>query len=155
MYHHTTNQTFGHGYLEVARELNAVFAPDTLEVGPYRRYEQAPQPAFDPGTQRIEPSNTITERTGAPWLRGWNIVARTAEDIAAEQAAHTKQAERESGSDLLAQARTHPLFVALQSATWPQIDGYIDNKFPTLNADQRNVLKLLTVVAQAVLKERA
>lgn len=120
MYYHTTNQTFGHGYLEVARELNAVFAPDTLEVGPYRRYEQAPQPAFDPGTQRIEPSNTITERTGQPWLRAWDVIALTPAEIEAAQKARVPQ------SVTRRQVRQALLLAGLLDNVQPAIDSIAD-----------------------------
>lgn len=152
MYYDTRNKTFGHTPAGIARELNASFGAATLQVGPYRYYEQAPEPAYDAATQRIEPSDSITQRAGKPWLRGWNVIARTTEEIAAEQA---KQAEREQAATIMDQARDHPLFAALQNADWPDIDGYINSTFPTLNNAQRDVLKLLTVVAQAVLKGRA
>ena len=87
MYYNTQTQTFGRTHAEVAKITNSSFAVGTLEVGPYRLYEQAPEPEYDAATHRVEPSNTITERTGAPWLRGWDVIALTPAEIEAAQKA--------------------------------------------------------------------
>ena len=82
-YYNTQAQTFGHSHDDVARATNASFAPGTLQVGDYRLYEMAAEPAYNPDTQRIEPAATPTERAGQAWLRGWQVVALTPAEITA------------------------------------------------------------------------
>ena len=50
-YYNTQTQTFGHSHDDVARATNANFAPGTLQVGDYRLYEMAPEPAYNPPTR--------------------------------------------------------------------------------------------------------
>ena len=83
MYYNTQTHTFGHSHNEVARETNSSFAVGELVVGDYRLYEMAPEPAYNPDTQRIEPAATPTERSGQAWLRGWVVVALTAAEMTA------------------------------------------------------------------------
>ncbi len=85
-YYNTQTQTFGHSHDDVARATNASFAPGTLQVGDYRLIEMAPEPAYNPQTQRLQPAHAPTPRTGQAWLRGWQVVALTAADVAAQLA---------------------------------------------------------------------
>lgn len=82
-YYNTQTQTFGHSHDDVARATNASFAPGTLQVGDYRLYEMAAEPAYNPDTQRIELTSTPVQRVGQPWLRGWVVVALTAAEMTA------------------------------------------------------------------------
>lgn len=86
-YYNTQTQTFGHSHDDVARATNASFAPGTLQVGDYRLYEMAAEPAYNPDTQRIEPAATPTERAGQAWLRGWLVIDLSANEVAAQLAA--------------------------------------------------------------------
>lgn len=81
MYYNTQTHTFNHPHSEVARETNSSFAVGELVVGDYRLYEYAPEPEYDAATHRIEASTTITQRTGQPWLRGWDVIALTPEEV--------------------------------------------------------------------------
>ena len=83
MYYDTQTQTFNHPHSEVARETNSSFAVGELVVGDYRLYEMAPEPAYNPDTQRIELTSTPVQRVGQPWLRGWVVVALTAAEMTA------------------------------------------------------------------------
>ena len=83
MYYNIQNHTFGHSHNEVARETNSSFAVGELVVGDYRLYEMAPEPAYNPDTQRIELTSTPVQRVGQPWLRGWVVVALTAAEMTA------------------------------------------------------------------------
>ena len=83
MYYNTQTHTFGHSHNEVARETNSSFAVGELVVGDYRLYEMAPEPAYNPDTQRIELTSTPVQRVGQPWLRGWVVVALTAAEMTA------------------------------------------------------------------------
>ena len=83
MYYNTQTHTFGHSHNEVARETNSSFAVGELVVGDYRFYEMAPEPAYNPDTQRIELTSTPVQRVGQPWLRGWVVVALTAAEMTA------------------------------------------------------------------------
>ena len=82
-YYNTQTQTFGHSHDDVARATNASFAPGTLQVGDYRLIESAPEPAYNPETQRLQPADAPTPRTGQAWLRGWQVVALTAAEMTA------------------------------------------------------------------------
>lgn len=155
MYYDTRNKTFGHAPAGIARELSASFGAATLQVGPYRYYEPAPEPAYDAATQRIEPSDVITQRAGKPWLRGWTVIDRPPEEIAAEQQERMRQQERARGADLLAQVQGHPLYVGLKNATLQEIIDDVDAQFGGLSDEQRDRLKLVFIVCQAVVKERA
>ena len=83
MYYDTQTQTFNPPHSEVARETNSSFAVGELVVGDYRLYEMAPEPAYNPDTQRIELTSTPVQRVGQPWLRGWVVVALTAAEMTA------------------------------------------------------------------------
>ena len=83
MYYNIQNHTFGHSHNEVARETNSSFAVGELVVGDYRLYEMAPEPAYNPDTQRIELTSTPVQRVGQPWLREWLVVALTAAEMTA------------------------------------------------------------------------
>ena len=83
MYYNTQTHTFGHSHNEVARETNSSFAVGELVVGDYRLYEMAPEPAYNPDTQRIELTSTPVQRVGQPWLREWVVVALTAAEMTA------------------------------------------------------------------------
>ncbi len=85
-YYNTQTQTFGHSHDDVARATSSSFAPGTLQVGDYRLIESAPEPAYNPQTQRLQPADAPTPRTGQAWLRGWQVVALTAADVAAQLA---------------------------------------------------------------------
>ena len=86
-YYHTQTQTFGHSHDDVARATNASFAPGMLQVGDYRLIEMAPEPAYNPDTQRIELTSTPVQRVGQPWLRGWVVIDLSANEVAAQLAA--------------------------------------------------------------------
>ena len=86
-YYNTQTQTFGHSHDDVARATNASFAPGTLQVGDYRLYEMAAEPAYNPETQRIELTSTPVQRVGQPWLRGWVVIDLSANEVAAQLAA--------------------------------------------------------------------
>lgn len=81
MYYNTQTHTFGHSHNEVAQALNASFSIGTLQVGDYYFYKPAAQPSFDPNTERIEQSDRITQREGIYWLREWDVIALTPEEI--------------------------------------------------------------------------
>ncbi len=117
MYYNTQNHTFGHSHNEVARETNSSFAVGELVVGDYRLYEYAPDPEYDAATHRIEASTTITQRTGQPWLRGWDVIALTPEEIEAAQKARVPR------SVTRRQARQALLLA-----------GLLDNVQPAINA---------------------
>jgi len=82
-YYNTQTQTFGHSHDDVARATSSSFAPGTLQVGDYRLIESAPDPAYNPETQRLQPADAPTPRTGQAWLRGWQVVALTAAEMTA------------------------------------------------------------------------
>lgn len=86
-YYNTQTQTFGHSHDDVARTTNASFAPGTLQVGDYRLYEMAAEPAYNPDTQRIELTSTPVQRVGQPWLREWLVIDLSAKEVAAQLAA--------------------------------------------------------------------
>lgn len=120
MYYNTQTHTFGHSHTEVARETNSSFAVGELVVGDYRLYEHMPEPEYDAATHRIEPSNTITERTGQPWLRAWDVIALTPEEIEAAQKARVPQ------SITRRQARQALLLAGLLDNVQPAIDSIAD-----------------------------
>lgn len=62
MYYNTQTHTFGHTHTEVAQTTNSSFAVGTLEVGPFRLYEHAPEPEHDAATHCIELASTVTRR---------------------------------------------------------------------------------------------
>lgn len=117
MYYNTQTHTFGHSHTEVARETNSSFAVGELVVGDYRLYEYAPEPEYDAATHRIEPSNTVTKRTGQPWLRAWDVIALTPAEIEAAHRARVPQ------SVTRRQARQALLLA-----------GLLDNVQPAINA---------------------
>ena len=117
MYYNTQTHNFGHSHTEVARETNSSFAVGELVVGDYRLYEYAPDPEYDAATHRIEASTTITQRTGQPWLRGWDVIALTPEEIEAAQKARVPR------SVTRRQARQALLLA-----------GLLDNVQPAINA---------------------
>jgi len=86
-YYNTQTQIFGHSHDDVARATNTSFAPGTLQVGDYRLYEMAAEPAYNPDTQRIEPAATPTERAGQAWLREWLVIDLSANEVAVQLAA--------------------------------------------------------------------
>jgi len=86
-YYNTQTQIFGHSHDDVARATNASFAPGTLQVGDYRLYEMAAEPAYNPDTQRIELTSTPVQRVGQPWLREWLVIDLSAKEVAAQLAA--------------------------------------------------------------------
>lgn len=86
-YYNTQTQTFGHSHDDVARATNASFAPGMLQVGDYRLIEMAPEPAYNPDTQRIELTSTPVQRVGQPWLREWLVIDLSANEVAAQLAA--------------------------------------------------------------------
>lgn len=117
MYYNTQTHTFNHPHSEVARETNSSFAVGELVVGDYRLYEHMPEPEYDAATHRIEASTTITQRTGQPWLRGWDVIALTPEEIEAAQKARVPR------SVTRRQARQALLLA-----------GLLDNVQPAINA---------------------
>ncbi len=116
-YYNTQTHTFNHSHTEVARETNSSFAVGELVVGDYRLYEHAPAPAYNPDTHRVEPSNTVTQRADQPWLRGWDVIALTPEEIEAAQKARVPR------SVTRRQARQALLLA-----------GLLDNVQPAINA---------------------
>ena len=120
MYHNTQTHTFGHSHTEVAQTTNSSFAVGTLEVGPYRLYEHAPEPEHDAATHRIELASTVTQRTGQPWLRGWDVIALTPVEIEAAQKASVPQTVTRR------QARQALLLVGLLDNVQPAIDSIAD-----------------------------
>jgi len=120
MYYNTETQTFGHSHSEVARETNSSFAVGELVVGDYRLYEHMPEPEYDAATHRIEPSNTVTQRTGQPWLRAWDVIALTPAEIEAAQKARVPQ------SVTRRQARQALLLAGLLDNVQPAIDSIAD-----------------------------
>lgn len=120
MYYNTQTHTFNHSHSEVARETNSSFAVGELVVGDYRLYEHAPEPEYDAATHRIEASDTITHRTGQPWLRGWDVIALTPAEIEAAQKARVPQ------SVTRRQARQALLLAGLLDNVQPAIDSIAD-----------------------------
>lgn len=120
MYYNTQTHTFGHSHAEVAQTTNSSFAVGTLEVGPYRLYEHAPEPEHDAATHRIEASDTIAQRTGQPWLRAWDVIALTPAEIEAAQRARVPQ------SVTRRQARQALLLAGLLDNVQPAIDSIAD-----------------------------
>jgi len=120
MYYNTQTHTFGHSHTEVAQTTNSSFAAGTLEVGPYRLYEYAPDPEYDAATHRIEASDTIAQRTGQPWLRAWDVIALTPAEIEAAQRARVPQ------SVTRRQARQALLLAGLLDNVQPAIDSIAD-----------------------------
>lgn len=117
MYHNTQTHTFGHSHTEVAQTTNSSFAVGTLEVGPYRLYEHAPAPEHDAATHRIELASTVTQRTGQPWLRAWDVIALTPVEIEAAQKARVPQTVTRR------QARQALLLAGLLDNVQPAIDS--------------------------------
>lgn len=120
MYYNTQTHTFGHSHTEVARETNSSFAVGELVVGDYRLYEHMPEPEYDAATHRIEASDTITQRTGQPWLRAWDVIALTPAEIEAAQKARVPQ------SVTRRQARQALLLAGLLDNVQPAIDSIAD-----------------------------
>ena len=120
MYYNTQTHTFGHSHTEVAQTTNSSFAVGTLEVGPYRLYEHAPAPEHDAATHRIELASTATQRTGQPWLRGWDVIALTPAEIEAAQKARVPQTVTRR------QARQALLLAGLLDNVQPAIDSIAD-----------------------------
>ena len=117
MYYNTQTHTFGHTHTEVAQTTNSSFAVGTLEVGPYRLYEHAPEPEHDAATHRIELASTVTQRTGQPWLRAWDVIALTPVEIEAVQKARVPQTVTRR------QARQALLLAGLLDNVQPAIDS--------------------------------
>jgi len=120
MYYNTQTHTFGHSHTEVAQTTNSSFAVGTLEVGPYRLYEHAPEPEHDAATHRIELASTVTQRTGQPWLRAWDVIALTPAEIEAAQKARVPQTVTRR------QARHALLLAGLLDNVQPAIDSIAD-----------------------------
>jgi len=120
MYYNTQTHTFGHTHTEVAQTTNSSFAVGTLEVGPYRLYEHAPEPEHDAATHRIELASTVTQRTGQPWLRAWDVIALTPVEIEAVQKARVPQTVTRR------QARQALLLAGLLDNVQPAIDSIAD-----------------------------
>ena len=120
MYYNTQTHTFGHSHTEVAQTTNSSFAVGTLEVGPYRLYEHAPEPEHDAATHRIELASTVTQRTGQPWLRAWDVIALTPVEIEAAQKARVPQTVTRR------QARQALLLAGLLDNVQPAIDSIAD-----------------------------
>lgn len=120
MYYNTQTHTFGHTHTEVAQTTNSSFAVGTLEVGPYRLYEHAPEPEHDAATHRIELASTVTQRTGQPWLRAWDVIALTPVEIEAAQKARVPQTVTRR------QARQALLLAGLLDNVQPAIDSIAD-----------------------------
>ena len=120
MYYNTQTHTFGHTHTEVAQTTNSSFAFGTIEVGPYRLYEHAPEPEHDAATHRIELASTATQRTGQPWLRAWDVIALTPVEIEAAQKARVPQTVTRR------QARQALLLAGLLDNVQPAIDSIAD-----------------------------
>ena len=120
MYHNTQTHTFGHSHTEVAQTTNSSFAIGTLEVGPFRLYEHAPEPEHDAATHRIELASTATQRTGQPWLRAWDVIALTSAEIEVAQKARVPQTVTRR------QARQALLLAGLLDNVQPAIDSIAD-----------------------------
>ena len=120
MYYNTQTHTFGHTHTKVAQTTNSSFAVGTLEVGPYRLYEHAPEPEHDAATHRIELASTVTQRTGQPWLRAWDVIALTPVEIEAVQKARVPQTVTRR------QARQALLLAGLLDNVQPAIDSIAD-----------------------------
>ena len=141
MYYNTQTHTFGHSHNEVARETNSSFAVGELVVGDYRLCEMAAEPAYNPDTQRIEPAATPTPRTGQAWLRGWQVVALTAAEIAAITKAKVPASVtmRQGRLALLAAGKLAQVDAAIASLPEPQksaalIEWNVSNELQRGNA---------------------
>ena len=134
-YYNTQTQTFGHSHDDVARATNASFAPGTLQVGDYRLYEMAPEPAYNPDTQRIELTSTPVQRVGQPWLREWLVIDLSANEVAAQLAAAKAEKRAEINAARLGantSTFTHAgKVIACDRLSRYDIDG--TNGFVTLN----------------------
>ena len=71
-------------------------------------------------------------------------------DVEAVEAAEAS--EQEANDTLALAAHTDAVFQALKTATAAQISTHVNNTFPLMLPAQRNVLKLLLVVAAAALR---
>ena len=134
-YYNTQTQTFGHSHDDVARATNASFAPGMLQVGDYRLIEMAPEPAYNPDTQRIELTSTPVQRVGQPWLRGWVVIDLSANEVAAQLAAAKAEKHAEINAARLGantSTFTHAgKVIACDPLSRYDIDG--TNGFVTLN----------------------
>lgn len=100
----------------------------------------------DKSTWRIDfaPEATTEQRAAAQGV----VDAFDAAAVEAEEAAKV------AAIDALAlSAHADAVFQALKTATAAQISTHVNNTFPTFTVAQRNVLKLLLVVAAAVLRK--
>lgn len=100
----------------------------------------------DKSTWRIDfaPEATQAERDAA-------AAVVTTFDVAAVEAG---EAAKVAAIDaLVLSARADAVFTALKTATAAEISTHVNTTFPALPVAQRNVLKLLLVVAAAVLRK--
>ena len=69
------------------------------DLVPLLEVEEA-QPAFDPATQRLERADAVVDVSANTHTHGWNVVARSQDDIDAE-------AEREQAKALYSALKAH------------------------------------------------
>lgn len=121
-YYNTQTQTFGHSHDDVARATNSSFAAGTVQVGPYVLVEVAPEPSYNPDTQRIEPAATPTERAGQAWLRGWQVVDLSPAEITtiAKAKVPTSVTMRQGRLALLAAGKLAMVDAAIATLPEPQ-----------------------------------
>ncbi len=122
-----------------------IMTPEHVADLGYFPVESTAIPSYDAVTETV--TEGAPQYSGGAWHQAWSIVARPQDQIDAALDAQERHA-------LMLAAKATGMFDQLKAASLVQIDAWVETNFSTLNATQRNFLKLLAAGVVLYLRER-